>query len=450
MDTSKDFCFSSKKYANVGLPTRKEGNFSFGLSSFGAGKRFGDNSPKAFMFVGNLKGIFGEVLNGELRPDLSNEQTFGKNFSEWLVKEVALGSVFYVVGTNNLINEYFAPVFNKVDEWLCKRCKFRAYSIERFAKLKKLPIKSEKDYGLIYIDIIKWLKEEKRVKFDYILMNPPYNVGNKITLATLGNKEMVREKIIDENGEEIKEDCHSYVSLVPNGKCVCLMPLSQYKSNNLYKHVEDFRLADPEMFEDASITNNLCICTLRKDVVDKYKTYEELSMESYDPKFKAFYEVNKQRAGDFSITGIDSIKINKLSEYNQDTAFYVYSRTAGDGVHKSGYDVEYNVNKSIDIDGLPLSTSKGHNNLIGGFIVFEKKIGKDNFTLWWYKGEGELADKLIHSMNKTSGTIEPAIPQIDWEAISNHPLWVEGKYDEAVLDVMDLKWNDDKSEIVKK
>ena len=159
MDTSKDFCFSSKKYANVGLPTRKEGNFSFSLSSFGTSKRLGDNSPKAFMFVGNLKGIFGEVLNGELRPDLSNEQTFGKNFSEWLVKEVALGSVFYVVGTNNLINEYFAPVFNKVDEWLCKRCKFRAYSIERFAKLKKLSLKSEKDYGLIYIEIIKWLME---------------------------------------------------------------------------------------------------------------------------------------------------------------------------------------------------------------------------------------------------------------------------------------------------
>ena len=37
-----------------------------------------------------------------------------------------------------------------------------------------------------------------------------------------------------------------------------------------------------------------------------------------------------------------------------------------------------------------------------------------------------------------------AIPQIDWEKISNHPLWKEGKYDEAVLDTMGLKWEGEK------
>ena len=258
------------------------------------------------------------------------------------------------------------------------------------------------------------------MKFDHIYSNPPYgSIGGPVTT-------------------ESKKHAN---------KTVCLMPLSCYKnkSNELWRYVESMELADPKMFDDATITDNLCICTLMNETVDKFKTYEEMSMESYDPKFKAFYEVNKQDVGDFSCTGIDSIKINKISEYNQDTAFYVYSRTAGHGVHKSGYDVEYNVNKSIGIDGLPLNTSKGHNNLIGGFIVFTKKTGKDNFTLWWYKGEGELADKAIHSMNKNIGSIEPAIPQIDWETISDTQLWKEGKYDEAVLDVMGLKWNDDKS-----
>lgn len=42
-------------------------------------------------------------------------------------------------------------------------------------------------------------------------------------------------------------------------------------------------------------------------------------------------------------------------------------------------------------------------------------------------------------------TCSIAIPQIDWEAISDTQLWKEGKYDEAVLDVMGLKWDDDKS-----
>ena len=265
--------------------------------------------------------------------------------------------------------------------------------------------------------------------FDKIIMNPPYSngLGGKITFETIS---LLRD----------------------NKDCICLMPLSNYKNKSaeLWRYVKTFELADPKMFVDADITGNLCICTLMNKTLDKFKTYEEMSMESYDPKFRTFYEVNKQCVGDFSCTGIDSIKINKLSEYNQDTAFYVHSRTAGDGVHKSGYDVEYNVNKSIGIDGLPLNTSKGHNNLIGGFIVFTKKTGKDNFTLWWYKGEGELADKVIHSMNKKNGSIEPAIPQIDWETISDNPLWKEGKYDEAVLDVMDLMWDEEKNNIVKK
>ena len=261
------------------------------------------------------------------------------------------------------------------------------------------------------------------MNFDKIIMNPPYDngLGGKITFEV--------------------------ISLLKDNKdCICLMPLSCYKnkSNELWRYVESMELADSKMFVDADITNNLCICTLMNETLDKFKSYDEMSMESYDPRFKKFYEVNKQGVGDFSCTGIDSIKINKISEYNQDTAFYVYSRTAGDGVHKSGYDVEYNVNKSIGIDGLPLNTSKGHNNLIGGFIVFTKKTGKDNFTLWWYKGEGELADKVIHSMNKKGGSIEPAIPQIDWETISDTPLWKEGKYDEAVLLEMHLRWNDEK------
>ena len=44
-----------------------------------------------------------------------------------------------------------------------------------------------------------------------------------------------------------------------------------------------------------------------------------------------------------------------------------------------------------------------------------------------------------------------AIPQIDWSEISNHPLWKESKYDEAVLDAMGLRWeNDSRTKIVKK
>ena len=41
------------------------------------------------------------------------------------------------------------------------------------------------------------------------------------------------------------------------------------------------------------------------------------------------------------------------------------------------------------------------------------------------------------------------IPQIDWEHISNNPLWKAGNYDDAVLNEMGLKWNADKTVIIK-
>ena len=104
--------------------------------------------------------------------------------------------------------------------------------------------------------------------FTKILINPPYNNG-------LGGK------ITFEITSLLKDD----------GNCICLMPLSCYKnkSNELWRNVNTFELADPKLFVDAKITENLCICTIESKNVDKYKSYEELEMESYDPKFKVFY-----------------------------------------------------------------------------------------------------------------------------------------------------------------
>ena len=54
--------------------------------------------------------------------------------------------------------------------------------------------------------------------------------------------------------------------------------------------------------------------------------------------------------------------------------------------------------------------------------------------------------KVIKGLNLITVSIltKFAIPQIDWEKISDHPLWKEGKYDEAVLDAMSLKWEGEK------
>ena len=59
---------------------------------------------------------------------------------------------------------------------------------------------------------------------------------------------------------------------------------------------------------------------------------------------------------------------------------------------------------------------------------------------------------VIRGLNliKVSSLVSYAVPQIDWEKISDHPLWKEGKYDEAVLDTMGLKWTEDRTGVVEK
>lgn len=219
---------------------------------------------------------------------------------------------------------------------------------------------------------------------------------------------------------------------------VCLMPLSCYKkkSDELWRYVESMDLADPEMFEDADITNNLCICTLRKSVVDRFKTYEEMSMESYDPKFKAFYEYNKAH----KVFDWHASYKKGYQALNIDTDFVELDRLAdangGSGYGTGGCGYKWNVLKD------------GYQDCWAASIVcihFETSKQKDNFAKWWYQGaKGKsFSSKVNLGLNSRSPSFL-AIPQIDWEAISDTQLWKEGKYDEAVLLAMHLRWNDKK------
>ncbi len=259
------------------------------------------------------------------------------------------------------------------------------------------------------------------MKYDFIFMNPPYNVGNKITSST--------------------------INTFCGDKCVCLMPLSQYKSKELYRHVESMELADPKMFADATITDNLCICTLLNETVDKFISYEEMSMESYDPRFKAFYEVNKPN-GTFYDAGQPWANNKKIFDWN-DTWVYL-CRAAADGVpSEDATDKRWNLAESrVEIDDIqkPGKDGNGRYSLrVIKFVNGDTRKSCKNLSTWFYTyGKNGLADKLLHSLRKKSGSIEPAIPRIDWETISDTPLWKEGKYDEAVLSDMHLRWNDEK------
>ena len=251
------------------------------------------------------------------------------------------------------------------------------------------------------------------MKFNQVISNPPYSIGNRTTV-------------------EYKKHAN---------KTVCLMPLSCYKnkSNELWRYVESMELADSKMFADATITNNLCICTLMNEKVDKFRSYDEMSMESYDPKFKAFYEVNSKLPSTFKFY-YQPFNPERLGADNE--TWHLLFRRAVDGrTHgNGGRDYKWNIEKSINVIDTHIDTGKVRSD----FHLFQFKTKKacDNYNSFFYCGQ--LSPKLLGGLNKTGGTPFLAIPQIDWETISDTPLWKEGKYDEAILSEMHLRWNAEK------
>ena len=220
---------------------------------------------------------------------------------------------------------------------------------------------------------------------------------------------------------------------------VCLQPLSQYKKKELYKHVETFELADPSLFEDAVITENLCICALKKSETNKY-SWLDLVLKSVDQRYIEFYKWNiKHYKGIFM--GVKNYA--KLEDFDKDLDFLETSRCTyycgggRFGPNSMGY--KYNVLKNIDKLNADI-----------GCIHFNTKVEKDNFTKYVYSWKSP-ADRIntlnnrvvwgVHAVH-ASGENYFIWPQIDWKHISDNSLWKAGNYDDAVLSEMGLKFDE--------
>lgn len=253
--------------------------------------------------------------------------------------------------------------------------------------------------------------------FDKVIMNPPYNIGGKIW-------DGVRK--ISEN-------------------IVCLMPLAQYKKNWRYIYIDYFEIVNNTLF-DAMITGNLCITTNQS--MDNGKSYEDFLFESFNQNYKAFYEWNRLYIQKEITQG--KVYCNKpYTIFNIDLDFALSTRAVAHqhciSVTGKGFDYYWNVLRKDYEDNWVSEVS---------IIHFNSKEARDNFTTFIYSKVGEpFMSKVIKGLNliKVSSLVSYAIPQIDWERISDHPLWKEGKYDEVILDTMELKWEDNsKTKIIKK
>lgn len=265
------------------------------------------------------------------------------------------------------------------------------------------------------------------MQFNKIIMNPPYSngLGGKITTATKELSEVI----------------------------ICLMPLSNYKNKSaeLWRHVESFELADPKLFVDADITKNLCICTLENKNVDKY-SWEDMQFESFDKRYIEFYKRNKELTVKYHFKEIRFKRCDNATaeEFDKDLDFLESNRLPcqSQSQKQHGYGVGDNIGYRWNIE---------HNisNIPSGLCVvhFNSNTARDNFSIWAYSSrtKDNLSNDLIFGLgfDTVSDTCSIAIPQIDWETISDNPLWKKGDYDGAVLDVMGLMWDEGKNNIVR-
>ena len=250
----------------------------------------------------------------------------------------------------------------------------------------------------------------KKIKFDKVIMNPPYDIGGKIW----------------DEVRKVSEDI------------VCLMPLAQYKANERYKYINYFEVVNNTLF-DAIISGNLCITTCQS--IDNEKNYEDFLFDSFNQNYRAFYEWNKLYLRERNIRlKVESYK--PYTDFDIDLDFAIGNRVVKQShcisITGKGFDYYWNVLRRDYEDNWVSEVS---------IIHFNSKEARDNFTTFIYSKVGEpFMSKVIRGLNliKVSSLVSYATPQIDWENISDHPLWKEGKYDEAVLDTMGLKWEGDK------
>ena len=304
----------------------------------------------------------------------------------------------------NKILEYIPGIYNNIYQSFLLIGQFDEQFVSQLSGYNKVYILYDSEEQKInYIDAVEknlyYFYNTDEVlkmckKFDYIIANPPYAMGNDLTKTVIENVEF--------------------------GKYINLMPASKYKGKELYRYVESIDKLD-DNFEGACIGDSLTVATMSK-IADTFSSFEELEMCKADNKFKKFYRANINRTTSYKI-GLYYTKPEK-EEYSQNTDFFVYLRAAANGVDMSGGAFDWN-NKLKSEEELQSYIIRWYESkqtcVCGQFILFNTPTEKDNFTNYWYRnGTSGLCHKLLKGLNKSSGTITPAIPRVDW----SHP-WTD-------------------------
>ncbi len=214
------------------------------------------------------------------------------------------------------------------------------------------------------------------VKFDLVIANPPYKVGNDVIQTAM--------KVCKE--------------------AVVLSPVSKFKKDELFKHIRSMQSVNPDSF-GADI--GPCTCVALLDHEKHLDTYTDLEILQADESIREYLYENNKHEATFSYTYM--VSPDEMKNVNQQVTFAMNYRACSDGVHKTTdcFDYKYNVERKINT----IETTSGGNPSTS-IIVFNYSVELHNFIRFWYNNP--LCHQLIKKLNKTSGNIDFTLPRIDW------------------------------------
>lgn len=233
-------------------------------------------------------------------------------------------------------------------------------------------------------DYINMSKNIEKDKFDIIIANPPYQIANKVI-----------KNCIDKTKEAI-----------------VLMPVKNYKAQELYKHVLELEVVDPKVFKEVTVQDNLTIAKLTNKKIEQ--TYEDLEFQTYNQDYIEFYRLNSI-CKHYAIDSFkhDSFRYSKILTLNPNcnTSFAVIRRILPNNISKNREELGYrwNIKKEISLKGIEVSDSTFP---ALNFIFFQTEKECNNFANFWYNNK--LMYNLIAGLNKIGGNASLAFPKLDW------------------------------------
>lgn len=267
----------------------------------------------------------------------------------------------------------------------------------------------EKEFNFTNIERLQDMNNTMNDKFDLVIANPPYEIGNAVITETMKHCE----------------------------EAVVLMPASKYKKD-LFNFVFDCVDVDASLFDSCAIPGRLSICCLNKNS-NVFKSYDAFLIETTKSNLKPLlqYNIDKRDIFKYSAVNCNRESVNISPE---DTFLLGCLDT---DLSTGRWAYEWNVLKNASIIDRDGHTSK--NGILSCiFFTFNSSQEKENFTAWIYGSV--LMNMFFEAYSKEFGGgthWRLLFPRIDWSR-------TDVEYtDEYVLEQMGLKWNENKDGVEK-